>query len=60
MVKKHILYRWIRRVAIFSGITIVAMMFASCKKYGAPDDMNWGQVLDKETQEVSHDAPSLP
>jgi hypothetical protein len=57
--KKHTFYRWFRRVAMFSGITILAMMFASCKKYGAPDDMNWSQVLDKETQEVSNDASSL-
>ena len=57
---KHTLYRWFRRMAMLSGITIVAMMFASCKKYGPPNDMNWGQVLDKETQEVSNDAPNLP
>ena len=57
--KKHSLYKWFRRVAMLSGITILAMMFASCKKYGAPDDMNWSQVLDKETQEVSNDASSL-
>ena len=47
-------------MAMLSGITIVAMMFACCKKYGPPDDMNWSQVLDKEIQEVSNDAPSLP
>ena len=58
--KKHSLYKWFRRVALLSGITILAMMFASCKKFGAPDDMNWSQVLDKETQEVSNDASSLP
>ena len=52
-------YKWLRRVAMLSGIAAVAMMFASCKKYGAPDDMNWSQVLDKETQEVSNDASSL-
>ena len=57
--KKHSFYKWFRRVAMLSGITILAMMFASCKKYGAPDDMNWSQVLDKETQEVSNDASSL-
>ena len=58
--KKHSLYKWFRRMAIFSGITILAMMFACAKKYGPPDDMNWSQVLDKGTQEVSNDAPSLP
>ena len=58
--KKHSLYKWFRRVAMLSGITIVALMFACTKKYGPPDDMNWGQVLDRETQEVSNDAPSLP
>jgi len=58
--KKHTFYRWFRRVAMFSGITIVAMMFACTKKYGAPDDMNWSQVLDQETQEVSNDTPSFP
>ena len=58
--KKHSLYKLLRRTAMLSGITIVAMMFASCKKYGAPDDMSWAQVLDKEIQEVSNDAPSLP
>ena len=58
--KKHSIYRWLRRMAMFSGITILAMMFACSKKYGPPDDMNWGLVLDKEIQEVSNDAPSLP
>ena len=58
--KKHSLYKWFRRVAMLSGITILAMMFASCKKYGPPDDMNWAQVLEKEIQEVSNDATSLP
>jgi hypothetical protein len=54
MMKKHSLYRWLRRMAMFSGITILAMMFACSKKYGPPDDMNWSQVLDKEIQEVSN------
>ena len=58
--KKHSLYKWLRRMAMFSGITILAMMFACAKKYGPPDDMNWSQVLDKETQELSNDATSLP
>ena len=58
--KKHSLYKWFRRMAMFSGVTILAIMFASCKKYGAPDDMNWAQVLDQETQEVGNDAPGLP
>ena len=58
--KKHSLYKWFRRMAIFSGITVLAMMFACAKKYGPPDDMNWSQVLDKETQEVSNDAPNFP
>ena len=58
--KKHSLYKWFRRIAMLTGIAVVSMMFASCKKYGAPDDVNWGQVLDKETQEVSNDASSLP
>lgn len=58
--KKHSLYKWLRRMAMFSGITILAMMFACSKKYGPPDDMNWSQVLNKEIQEVSNDAPSLP
>ena len=58
--KKYSLYKWLRRMAMFSGITILAMMFACSKKYGPPDDMNWSQVLDKEIQEVSNDAPSLP
>ena len=58
--KKHTLYKCFRRVAMFSGITILAMMFACAKKYGPPDDMNWSQVLDKETQELSNDATSLP
>ncbi len=48
--KKHSLYKWFRRMAMFSGITILAMMFACAKKYGPPDDMNWSQVLDKGTQ----------
>ncbi len=58
--KKHSLYKWFRRVAMLSGITIVAMMFSCTKTYGPPDDMQWGQALDRETQEVSTDAPSLP
>jgi hypothetical protein len=58
--KKYSLYKWLRRMAMFSGITILAMMFACSKKYGPPDDMNWSQVLNKEIQEVSNDAPSLP
>ena len=58
--KKYSFYKWLRRMAMFSGITILAMMFACSKKYGPPDDMNWSQVLDKEIQEVSNDAPSLP
>ena len=53
-------YRWLRRVAMLSGLAVVAMMFACSKKYGPPDDRDWGRVLDKETQEVSNDAPSLP
>ena len=57
--KKHSLYKWFRRVAMFSGITILAMMFACSKKYGPPNDMNWNQALDKEIQAVSNDAPSL-
>ena len=57
--KKHSLYKWFRRVAMFSGVTILAMMFACSKKYGPPNDMNWSQILDKEIQEVSNDAPSL-
>lgn len=52
--KKHSIYKWLRRMAMFSGITIFAMMFACAKKYGPPDDMNWSQVLDKEIQEVSN------
>lgn len=49
--KKHAFYRWFRRVAMFSGIPALAMMFACCCKYGMPsEDMVWGQVLDKETE----------
>ena len=58
--KKHSIYKWLRRMAMFSGITFLAMMFACSKKYGPPDDMNWCQVLDKEIQEVSNDASILP
>ena len=47
-------------MAMFSGITILAMMFACSKKYGPPNDMNWNQALDEEIQEVSSDASSLP
>ena len=58
--KKYSLYKWLRCVAMLSGISILAVMFACAKKYGPPDDMNWGQVLDKETQEMKNDAPGLP
>ena len=54
--KKHALYKWLRRVMMFSGIPVLAMMFACCKKYGAPDDMQiWGHVLDKKTYEPIED-----
>ena len=58
--KKHSLYRWFRHLAMLSGITVVAMMFACTKKYGPPDDMKWSQVLDKDIQEMSNDVSSLP
>ena len=49
--KNHLIYKWLRRMAMLSGIPILAMMFATCKKYGVPDDMRiWGQVRDNETK----------
>ena len=54
--KRHSIYRWFRRVAMLSGIPILAMMFTCCKKYGVPDDIRiWGRVLDKETREPIED-----
>ena len=46
--KKHSLYKWFRRVAMLSGIPALTMMFACMKKYGAPNDVIWGAVLDQE------------
>ena len=49
--KKHSFYKWFRRVAMLSGIPTVTMIFACCCKYGMPsEDVIWGQVLDKETE----------
>ena len=49
--KKHTFYRWFRRVAMLSGIPALTMMFACMKKYGAPNDVIWGAVLDQETEQ---------
>ena len=49
--KKHTLYKWFRRVAMLSGIPALTMMFACMKKYGAPNDVIWGAVFDKETDQ---------
>ena len=49
--KKHILYRWLRRMAIFSGIPALTMMFACDEHeclYGPPSDVIWGVILEKE------------
>ena len=48
--KKHSFYRWLRRVAMFSGIPALTMIFACCCKYGMPEDEDvFGVVVDKET-----------
>lgn len=49
--KRHSFYKWFRRVAMFSGIPALTMMFACMKKYGAPSDVIWGAVFDKETDQ---------
>ena len=49
--KRHSIYKWFRRVAMFSGIPALTMMFACMKKYGAPNDVIWGAVFDKETDQ---------
>lgn len=56
--KKHSVYKWLRRVAMFSGIPIFGLLFSCCCKYGTnvmygvpyPDCIN-GLVMDKATQE---------
>ena len=54
--KRHSFYKWFRSAAMLSSIPILAMMFATCKKYGVPDDKRiWGRVLDKETNEPIED-----
>ena len=71
--KKHSFYKWLRRVAIFSGIPALTMMFACMKKYGAPNDVVWSEVLNEETKSsvpevviqerdgnLMNDATSLP
>ena len=50
--KKHSLYKWFRRVAMLSGIPALTMMFACMEKYGAPNDVIWGAVLDQETDQL--------
>ena len=47
--KKHSLYKWLRRMAMLSGIPALTVMFACMKKYGSPNDVIWGAVLDQET-----------
>ena len=47
--KKHSIYRWFRRVAMLSGIPALTMIFTTCCKYGMPDDLIKGKVVDKET-----------
>lgn len=50
--KRHSFYRWFRRMAMLSGIPALTMMFACMKKYGSPNDVIWGLVLEKEHQPI--------
>ena len=48
--KKMKIYKWIRHMVMFSGIPALTMLFACSCKYGMPEeDVIWGQVLDRET-----------
>jgi len=71
--KKHSLYKWFRRVVMFSGIPALTIVFACCKKYGPPSDVVWSEALNEETNlsvpevviqegdsNLMNDAPSLP
>ncbi len=53
--KKHSIYRWLRRMAMFSGIPSLMMMF-SCGEheclYGPPSDVISGVVLEREYQPI--------
>ena len=62
--KNHSFYRWIRRVAMFSGIPALTMMCDCAKLYGPPADVLYGpptdyqvfgKVLDKESKQPISD-----
>lgn len=49
--KKHSLYKWLRRAAMLSGVPALTMVSACGEHeclYGPPSDVIWGSVLDKE------------
>ena len=52
--KRHAFYRWLRRMAMFSGIPALTMMFACAKEYGPPSDVNWSEVLEKVPVSEAH------
>ena len=58
--KTHTLFRWFRRMAMFSGIPALSMMCDCAKLYGPPVDVLYGpptdyqifgKVLDKESNQ---------
>ena len=62
--KKHSLYKWIRHIAVFSGIPALTMLYDCAKLYGPPievlygppsDYQVFGKVLDKESNQPISD-----
>ena len=62
--KTHTLFRWFRRMAMFSGIPALSMMCDCAKLYGPPVDVLYGpptdyqifgKVLDKENNQPVFD-----
>lgn len=62
--KTRILFRWFRRMAMFSGIPALSMMCDCAKLYGPPVDVLYGpptdyqifgKVLDKESNQPISD-----
>ena len=54
--RKHSLYNWFHRVAMFLGIPSLTTFFACCEHeclYGPPSDVIWGVVLEKDYQPIS-------
>ena len=52
--KRHAFYRWLRRMAMFSGIPALTMLFACAKEYGSSSNVNWSVVLEKGLVSEAH------